>query len=396
MMFRRFLAIFLSGVLVAAALAGCSEEADEALPEDAQAALDSFLQSDQPPGGEWDWDGEDHHTHIIDYEAAFAAFAPDTVMISAGDFTVTWDELFFHLCSNIYGLQQNIGEIHNWSDPLYTDMTLAEAVLSFSIDNALLYKAVEYGAGLSGASLSADDLAMVQEEFVNGAEQLGGEDEYLRLLWENEGISSRELFDYLVKTSILAGNVFASLYGEGGVLLSDEDAAEYVLPDGYLMAKHILRLKPEEGEDTSLSEAEEILGLLDSYSGDDFETFFDALMWENSDDVDALSVFPNGYLFQYGDMVPEFFDACEALEIGEYSGIVETEYGYHILYRLPIDFDEVPSYYYRQYDFSSLRYIAAMGLFDSVLFGWKESLAPVFSAEHASIDIAVIFDIGGH
>jgi parvulin-like peptidyl-prolyl isomerase len=58
-------------------------------------------------------------------------------------------------------------------------------------------------------------------------------------------------------------------------------------------------------------------------------------MTANTEDPGVAS-YPDGYLFQSGEMVAEFEDATAALEIGQVSGIVETTYGYHIIYRIPI------------------------------------------------------------
>ena len=42
---------------------------------------------------------------------------------------------------------------------------------------------------------------------------------------------------------------------------------------------------------------------------------------------------PEGYFFVTGAMVPEFYDATVLLEIGEMSGLVRSQFGYHIILR---------------------------------------------------------------
>ena len=42
---------------------------------------------------------------------------------------------------------------------------------------------------------------------------------------------------------------------------------------------------------------------------------------------------PDGYVFTPGTMVASFEDAAAALEPGQISGIVESDYGYHIILR---------------------------------------------------------------
>jgi hypothetical protein len=90
-------------------------------------------------------------------------------------------------------------------------------------------------------------------------------------------------------------------------------------------------------------------------------------------------------------MVPEFYDATISIDIGEFSGIVETMYGYHIVYRLPIDFDAIPSSRARINDFRSLRHITAAGLFDFDLYGWMLSLSAEYTPEFESIDFLALF-----
>lgn len=389
MRFRKISAIIICAALIAVTLAGCGgkdAEIEEPVPsETTQPPTAELVPAESPAAG------ETPHSHGIDYDGAFAAFPPDTVMISAGEYSVTWAELFFHLRSNINGLLQSFGEIDDWSEIVYNGMTFAEVAIQYASENALMYKGVEYGANLTGTTLSGEVTESIRADYVSATEQYGGEEEFLSVIWVMDGICSRDLFDYLVRTSYLANAVYTDMFGEYGELVTDEEAADFTAYDGYLMAKHILRLKAEEGDDNALDEATEVLELLGAYDGDDLESYFDELMNEYTEDIDGLAMFPNGYLFQYGDMVQEFFNACIAIEPGEFSGIVETTYGYHIILRLPLNFDEIPYYYYRQYDFTTLRNLAALGMFDVAMYEWMDAIAPEYTADYRSMDIAEIF-----
>jgi len=57
---------------------------------------------------------------------------------------------------------------------------------------------------------------------------------------------------------------------------------------------------------------------------------FDALVAAYSDD----GMPPEGYAFTQGAMVPEFCEAARNLEIGEISGLVQTQFGFHIIKRI--------------------------------------------------------------
>ena len=76
--------------------------------------------------------------------------------------------------------------------------------------------------------------------------------------------------------------------------------------------------------------AEDILSQLNA--SDDHSTLFDELMNEYSED-EGLANSPEGYTATLGQMVSPYEKAALALSFGQVSGIVESEYGYHIIIR---------------------------------------------------------------
>ena len=85
-------------------------------------------------------------------------------------------------------------------------------------------------------------------------------------------------------------------------------------------------------QEEAKAEAQKILDRL--HAGEDF----DALMQENSEDP-GLSGNPDGYIFTEGEMVTAFYDAAKALGEDEVSGLVKSDYGYHIIKRVPVDYE---------------------------------------------------------
>ena len=64
----------------------------------------------------------------------------------------------------------------------------------------------------------------------------------------------------------------------------------------------------------------------------DLEATFKQLADEYSEDTGRANN-PNGYIFTPGTMVASFEDAVAALEPGQISDVVESDYGFHIILR---------------------------------------------------------------
>ena len=114
---------------------------------------------------------------------------------------------------------------------------------------------------------------------------------------------------------------------------------EYLDALGVFSVKHIL-LKTTDNSNQPLADdqiaekraqAEDLLAQLQA--ADDMPAKFDELMREYSEDG-GLATNPDGYVFTSGDsLVGGFREAALELNEGELSGIVETDYGYHIMLR---------------------------------------------------------------
>lgn len=131
------------------------------------------------------------------------------------------------------------------------------------------------------------------------------------------------------------------LFAEGGVHYEEikKDTLDFYTANDYIRAKHVLIQFPEVAEGEELTDekkaeakakAEEVLAK--AKAGEDFDT----LISEYNEDP-GMESNPTGYYFGKGEMVEPFENAAYALADGEVSELVETEYGYHVIKKLPVD-----------------------------------------------------------
>ena len=146
---------------------------------------------------------------------------------------------------------------------------------------------------------------------------------------------------------------FVQAYGENGELVEDGIAAQYLADNNYLAATHILLMTvdpsnfqelDEAAAAEKLAKAQEIADELKAIE-DDAERLarFAELKAEFCEDT-GKEVYPDGYIFLPGKMVAEFEDAVLSLEEYQVSDPVKSDYGYHVIMRLPLDPDGVIEY----------------------------------------------------
>lgn len=150
------------------------------------------------------------------------------------------------------------------------------------------------------ATLSQEEKAELSGKFEENAQVLPGMKGYLALAYEKNQIAAGEpILRFVQETEDVEG-----FYKENYVL------AKHVLVEDEAMAKEVYE-KAVGGED---------FDELVKYYG------MDPGMVEN----------PNGYVFTKGEMVEEFEKATFAAKEGEITKPVKTDFGYHIIKRLPL------------------------------------------------------------
>lgn len=155
-------------------------------------------------------------------------------------------------------------------------------------------------------------------------------------------------------------------FGENGANVPSDDELRQYFTDNYLAAKHILisTVDSMTGETIrtdaeAKAEAQKILDRINA--GEDYDT----LMNEYSEDP-GLAGNPDGYIFTEGEMVTEFYDGAKALAEDEVSGLVKSDYGYHIIKRVPLDVDG-------QFEnYKPLLTTMVAGTMDDLLTQWME------------------------
>lgn len=165
----------------------------------------------------------------------------------------------------------------------------------------------------SGFGFSAEDYALIKEQVEADAEDIP--ETCLKSIYA----------DYLTKY-YMNSNIMNHVLQMGISEDFDEESIGQYYRDNYLAAKHILIRSDSGNAEKAIKDIESKLNR---------GTDFDKLMNEYSEDP-GLDSNPDGYVFTYGEMVPEFEKTVTELSVDEISGIVKTDNGYHIIKRIEL------------------------------------------------------------
>lgn len=355
---QRIVSAALAGLMLLS-LAGCIYPADgEATPTPGTEATPTPEPTATPAGGEETHDpsiplNEDGTVALVETEDVvqkLLGFPRDTVLMTVNGVDVTAEDYLYCLSystENVCGILYTDMSQVDWDMQLAEGITLESYITDSAVETATFYAVIRAKAAAEKIEVGAEEAAELDAYIKEVIESLGGTEEYglrLQLLGISDGG-----FRALNEVSILYDGLESKLFGaaeptEEELIKFAEETADA------LMAKHILiktvddNKQPLPGEELAKAKAlaEDILKQLRESS--DPISLFDQLMNQYSEDgrdANGELYSKNGYLFGPNEMVAEFEDGTRALEYNEISGLVESEFGYHIILRLPPVNDEV-------------------------------------------------------
>ncbi len=264
--------------------------------------------------------------------------SPDAVLMTVNGVDVTAEEFFYWVgygCSELsyYGSLDWAAEVNG--------ATMDEYIKSEAARTAALYAVIKDLAAQNGVELSEEDAAAIAADTAANAEYYGGMEVYTQQM-ESQGVSLA-LLEELDSIVYLYGGLQEVYMDESSSIHPTQDALNaYAASVGAYTVKHVLfdtRECSEAEAAEKLAKAEEILAALDNRGDADLVELFDGFVSEYGEDP-GMATNPNGYTFKNADdeaLVPGFADACKALGENEYSDVLVTDYGYHIILRLPLD-----------------------------------------------------------
>lgn len=291
-----------------ASLAACSAPAEEASPSPSPSPSEEIV--------------ADLSRDILDFSAGLKG---DETMLTVNGEPIPADLYLYFLAVNCAYLQQMYqADVADYVDQLKEDSKTVTAY----------YKLLEMKCQELGCPLTDEQQTELNETLMSGGQETYDQRKTINGL-------SDDTMKFVYSINYFYDNVLNATIPQP----TDEELNNYVYQTRHILLKTVdtsgTPTLQEDGtyaypalDDETVAEkkalAEDILAQLNA--SDDPSTLFNDLMNEYSED-EGLADNPNGYTATLGEMVSSYEDAALALDFGQVSGIVESEYGYHIIIR---------------------------------------------------------------
>ncbi len=241
------------------------------------------------------------------------------------------------------GYENQMAQFGANTESLWKDESMVDSLRASAKDMVTQYRVVLQQFQKDGLKLNRADVNEMRDYKRSIVDQLGGEEAFQSALAQQD--MTEQMYDNSLIISAYAKALNNDYFGPNGKLTpSDEEMTKY-FNDNYIQAKHIL-IQTTGADGKALTDAEKAQkkALAEEIAkkaaaGEDF----DALIKQYNEDP-GMDSSPDGYIFTQGEMVDEFYNGAKALKENEVSGIVESQFGYHIIKRLPLDASKMDSY----------------------------------------------------
>lgn len=326
--------------------------------------------------------------------AGLDAYPADSAVLRVGTQEYTWDEYYYILSNYMGSILYQVGYLPETFDIDVGGVTMDEYIRNMTEQYFCVCAALDERGG------AVADKAVVEQQIADSwvtlCEQNGGEEAVAELLKEN--FMTKGSYTYFNRNQLYGLALQDSLYGMSGADLTDEQLAAWAKEQGQVRCKHILLLT--NGEDMTDADKAAALGKMEGWLEElnalvedpaALEAEFDELMNEFSEDT-GLILNPDGYVFGRGEMVQPFEEAAFALGDYQISGVVETDYGYHILLRLPMQKGIVAEFDQSTYQPIELQEIVAEDLFQAQMGEWITEYTPEYTEGFADFTIDGLFN----
>ena len=341
---KRFGALTLALVLALTALSGCGQKNPASSGSSASGSgADSSSAGDSSQVEPMDL------SQISDPFLAVSGLAGDEVVARVGSTEITAAGYLYWLNRVITSyLSQFGGQMTTlpWDTEMSDGLTFGQYMLDQAMDMASFHAVLRALAGQENLTPDPAVASDLDQEYADMVVQMGGgESKVVHTLWAQ--LLTKDLLTALNENSDLYDQLQELYFGENsGNYPTDAEVNAWLEEVGRYKAKHILLTTidldtreplDEETIAQKKAQADDLLSQL--RAAEDPITLFDQLMNEYSEDT-GLSANPDGYTTRKGKMVAPFEEAALALNSGEISDVVESDFGYHIILRLPMDPDD--------------------------------------------------------
>ena len=291
-------------------------------------------------------------TQITDPYLAVSGLAGDEVVAKVGEYEITAADYLYWLNRVIDNyLSQFNGQVTTlpWDTEMGDSLTFGQYMLDQAMDVTVFYAVTRQMAQADGLTPDPSVASDTDQYYADLVFQAGGDETKVTYtLWAN--MLTRDQFTRLNEDSDLYDQLQELRFGESsGNYPTDAEVNAYLDETGQYRAKHILLATIDLDTREPLDEetiaqkkatADDLLSQL--RAAEDPIALFDTLMNEYSEDT-GLATNPDGYTTSKGLMVAPFEETALALQNGEISDIVESDFGYHIILRLPLNPDDFRS-----------------------------------------------------